>query len=57
MKQERVRKMQEDKEWEAIVRMGGKNQLREEKRSLVLEQRKEREMQLKKQVDFKDKEI
>lgn len=37
MKQERVRKMQEDKEWDAMVRKGGKNQLREEKRYQALE--------------------
>ena len=49
--------MQEEKEWEQLLKQGSKNKLREERKMLALKYRKERDIQLKLQVDFKDKEI
>ncbi len=36
--------MQEEKEWEQLLKQGSKNRLREEKKILALKQRKERDI-------------
>ena len=49
--------MQEEKEYQHMLHFEEKNRLRNEKRHEVRKAQRERELELKKQMDFKDKEI
>ena len=49
--------MQEEKEYQHMLHFEEMNRVRDDKRRQVRQAQRERELELKKQMDFKDKEI